>query len=156
MPNIQFKIKELYDEFRLMKELAASFLREESLPILDTVGERLTGLRSHRSPLRLEAKPDRPIKTKDSEGKYEKSGGGGYCVRAELCFIWELQPITGPKGNRHVEVSGKASTVTKLYADVNGSSSEIAHWRLEIGDSNSPGFYFHAQMPEALNQDNDM
>lgn len=135
-----------------MKELAASFLREESLPILDAVGESLTGLGSRRSPLRLEAKPDRPIKTKDSEGKYEKGGGGVYCVRAELCFIWELQPIAGRKGHRYVEVSGKASTVTKLYVNVNGSSSEIAHWRLEIGDSNSPGSYFHAQIPETFNQ----
>ena len=154
MPNIQFEIKELCDEFQLMQELASSFLREESLPILEAVGKSLTDLKSRRSPLRLEAKPDRPIKTRDSEGKYEKGEGGGYCVRAELYFVWELQPIIKPKSHRYAEVSGKASTVTKLY--VNGSSSEIAHWRLEIGDNNSPGFYFHAQIPEAFIQDDGM
>ena len=139
-----------------MRQLASSFLLEESLPILGALYDSFTDLSKYKSSVLLEAKPDRPIKTIYSEGEYEKGGGGTYCIRAELCFVWELQPITGRRSHRYLEVSGKASTVTRLYVNVSGSSSEIAHWRLEIGDSNSPGFHFHAQVPEALNQDDGM
>lgn len=159
MSNIQFEIKELLNEFQLMRQLAKPFLREESLLILDELNGNLKNLRRYKGTMQLEVKPDRPIKTKYSEGKYEKGGGGRHCIQAELCFVWELKPITrqaSRRVHRHVQLSGKASTVTTLYAKRDGSSSKIAHWRLEIGDSSSPGFYFHAQIPETLNPDDGM
>lgn len=158
MPNIQFEIKELRDEFRLMRGLAEPFLKEESSQILDALCDNLRSFENYKGPMRLEATPDRPIKTRDSKGKYAKGGRGNYCIQAELYFLWELRPIarqSSRRGHRRVQIAGKASTVTKLYVNIDGSSSEIAHWRLEIGDSDSPGFYFHAQMPETLDQDGD-
>lgn len=140
-----------------MRQLSASFLRDDSIPILWELHSNLQELQSYSGPVQLVVKPDRPIITRISSGEYEKGRNrkGRYSIYAELCFVWELRPLakqSSQKGRRRVQVSGLASTVTKLYKSENESSSKIAHWRLEFGDNDSPGSYFHAQIPETLNK----
>jgi len=150
--NIQFEIRQLLDEFELMKELASDFLQECSLPVFDEIRSSLNSLKSYGdNSMRLEARSNRPIVTKTSKGQYDRKSS--YPVYAELCFVWDLEPViekSRPKPHRYVQLSGIASTVTQLYVEKEGSPSKIAHWRLEIADSQSPGSYFHAQIPDTL------
>lgn len=147
--NIKFKIRDLLDEVRIMKELAAPFLQEGSLDILDNLYAQLETL---AGPLKWQVDHNRPIITRDCRGGYERGKKGGQKVHAELCLIWELRPVERRRGRTlQVEVDGKASTVTWLYLN-EGRSSKIAHWRMELGDSQSPGSYFHIQIPETLDK----
>ena len=72
----------------------------------------------------------------------------------EILFKWELLPIGSPikkqGGNGRVEVAGIASSVARLNVERGGSKVTLASWRMEFGDSVSPGSFFHVQIPDPL------
>lgn len=97
---------------------------------------------------------ERPVRTKLSVGKYEPDGNGEHSVYATVSSIWQIViPATeGPTPKKgmaqsHFEVVGKASTRVSVFAHrANGAPDELARWRFEIGNSDSPGCHFHAQI----------
>lgn len=143
-----------------MRKLAEPFLRSDSLGVLDELHLQLQGLRQRKEPLLLEVNPSWPIRTIDSNGGYERNEGGKHkSMHAELVLAWEFRPLGQSSkragAHRYVEVAGKASTVATLHVSHTHGSSIIASWRMEFGDDNSPGAYFHVQIPNTLTSESD-
>ena len=138
-----------------MRRLAEPFLRSDSLGVLDELHSQLESLRYRMEPLRVEVLPSWPIRTVECNGGYERSKGGEHkSLHAELVLVWEFRPLgqssKKPKANRLVEIAGKASTVATLHVTHAEESSKLASWRMEYGDFESPGAYFHVQIPDTL------
>ena len=151
---LQFKLRELIEEVELMEKLAAAFLDEGTADVLKGVAGQLETLRHWREETPMSVSPKWPIKTIPCEGGYERDNGGAYKgLFAELVFMWQLQPLGKPskrrQANRYVEVAGITSTVARLKIDHEGTPVDVASWRMEFGDDQSPGAFFHAQIPDA-------
>jgi hypothetical protein len=87
-----------------------------------------------------------------SPGYYEPTGRtGAIHVYAKIRGKWEVRPIgqnsKKEKGGqkRCLEFCGFASTRIELY-EKGVDTIPIAMWRMELGDSLSPGCYFHVQV----------
>ena len=152
---LRFKVADLVDEVIVMERLARKFLAAEAGEILPKVKEQFETLfhQTHKTTIAVDA--GWPIRTKPCNGGYERDEGGTRKdLFAELVFKWELCPLgtaTG-KGQRHrqVEIAGIASSVVRLKIIRDESDVTIASWRMEFGDSASPGAFFHAQIPDTM------
>jgi hypothetical protein len=97
---------------------------------------------------------ERPVRTILSVGMYEPDGNGEHSVYGTISSIWQIaipavSGQTSKKGTQqsHFEVVGKASTRVTVYAHkAEGPAEELARWRFEIGNMDSPGCHFHAQI----------
>jgi hypothetical protein len=93
---------------------------------------------------------NRPLRIKDSCGGCE-IGGGGMSVSADFSFVWHAKRIPLPqkkKPAKEFHLNGKASAIARVFQlrDNGSRGEEIAMWRVEIGDDNSPGCHFHVQI----------
>jgi hypothetical protein len=102
---------------------------------------------------------DKPIWTIRSDGQYEPDDQGELSVLGMLSCIWDLripkQLRTKKKGTGSpvFELIGRASTrLTILEFRPDANHVELARWRFEMGDSDSPGCHFHVQV---LGEEND-
>jgi len=103
---------------------------------------------------------ERPIRTKLSVGKYETGGNGQHSVYATVSSIWQISipAVNGRTPKKAIqqlnfEVIGKASTRVSVFAhQAHVAPDELARWRFEIGNFDSPGCHFHAQI---LGEDDD-
>ena len=151
---IQFEVNELIDEVDLMRKLAIAFLEEDTAGVLMNVVAQLETLRYCRDAIPISVGPKWPIRTIACNGGYERGDGGAYKdLFAELVFQWQLRPLGRASrragAERRVEVAGIASTVARLKINDGGTVVDIASWRMEFGDDQSPGAFFHAQIPDA-------
>ena len=150
---LQFELRELIVEVELMQALAAGFLDEGTVSVLKGVVAQLEPLLYRGEATTVAVGSDWPIKTVPCEGGYERCNGGKYkCLFAELTFKWELRPLDQaskkPQAKRRVEVCGITSTVARLKINHEGTLVDVASWRMEFGDDQSPGAFFHAQIPD--------
>jgi hypothetical protein len=92
-----------------------------------------------------------PLRTRVSQGECAK-GSRGRRLAASLSFIWEvvrIHPTKKPKSRaERFELVGKASTVVRVFhVDDEGTlRDELAMWKTEIGDAESPGCHFHVHI----------
>jgi hypothetical protein len=154
VPGICFSIKDVLVELEAAKGLAGEFVenREVVFPQLRT---QLEGLRDERaSHLSWKIPAAQPLRTIVSEGEYDR--GGGRDVIGTLSFLWEVQRVKQRRKNApaQFQLVGVASTVSRVFVvNEDGSQGEeLAMWRMEIGDDNSPGCHFHVQ----LNREDDI
>ena len=100
----------------------------------------------------------RPIRTKHSCGEYQHGGAGHHTVVGEISAKWEIQLVRS-RGMRKQDTPswfslyGLASTRIRILEVTATEEIELARWRFEIGDSQSPGCHFHVQI---LGDDNDV
>ena len=140
-----------------MRKLAANFLDESTPEVLKGVTEQLKTLRNRRegATVSVGVNPSWPIKTIPCDGGYKRNNGGTQKgLFAEIVFQWQLRPL-GPaskkrQANRRVEVAGITSTVVRLKIKHEEVIVDVASWRMEFGDDQSPGAFFHAQIPDTL------
>ena len=156
-----FSFLEMNIEIENMKKLSATFLEDSSthsvLPmwqrdLLSYRASRTTGI--HPWTIR----ESKPIRTKPSNGEYQCGGNGHHKVFGEVSAKWEIQLVRLKGKKKHYapslfSLNGLASTKVRIL-EVRGTEEiELARWRFEIGDSQSPGCHFHVQV---LGDDNDV
>lgn len=153
--SLRFEVSDLATEVELMRRMSEKFLLEEASEILRGVKEQIDTLRYRTHDTTIAVDANRPIRTRHCNGGYERNNGGTYKdLFGELLFKWEFPPL-GNGGSRlatkrQVEVIGIASSVARLRINICGEKIAIASWRMEFGDSASPGAFFHAQIPDTL------
>lgn len=148
--HLRFAFQELAQEIQTLNSIANPFLAP-SFASLKQLSEDLESI--------WNAAPDSTVNwqlkelwTIVSDGEYEPQGRkGSRQVVARIDGTWDVRPI-GPnakKGKerqkRLLEFCGVASTRIRLF-DVADTTQQIAMWRMELGDANSPGCYFHVQV----------
>ena len=154
---LRFELAELIREVDLMRGLAAGFLEPDAVGVLFNLREQLETLkyRNCDHTMLIGVDPQRPIGTIACNGGYERNEGGTHKnLFGELLFKWELRPLGAASkkraAKRQVEVAGTASTVARLRIEHDGHIVDLASWRMEFGACDSPGAFFHSQIPDTL------
>jgi hypothetical protein len=96
----------------------------------------------------------KPVRTIWSDGEYEPDDQGEHTVFGTLSALWEIRipKATGRTKKKHTESThfelyGCASTKVIVWEySTKGEHRELARWRFEVGDSDSPGCHFHVQI----------
>lgn len=150
MAGIKFEIAQVLLELESARRLTRDFTSNG-----DYVFSRLkTQLESLRYGLTQASMPWEiprlsPLRIK-SAGEHER-GGRGITVSGEFSFLWQIarvRPVRRKDPAKEFQLTGIASTVARIFeVEEDGSQgSELAMWRIEIGDDNSPGCHFHVQI----------
>ena len=151
MPGIIFSISETISELESAKALAGRFLENDEA-VFPQLKMQLEGLRDEasRSDVAWGISRSQALRAIVSDGEYVSSGKGK-AVLGTLSFRWEVRRVHPKKPKQpaqYFQLVGIASTTTRVFA-VNGDGSqgeELAMWRTEVGDDNSPGCHFHVQI----------
>jgi len=153
VPNLEFTFSEFQREIEAIQQLADNFISKESTYVLHQLKQNLVGIRGAAAGhvYSWGIPENGPLVTKDSEGEYEPSGRGRHKIFASITSVWEIKPL-GPSGSasrvhRKFALTGIASTRIRLIERLHGGEvTELAMWRMEVGDEASPGCHFHVQV----------
>jgi hypothetical protein len=151
---LEFEFQEMLNEIDAISHLAAPFIDAKSRTVLPQLATSLENIRDAATNAVREwgISETFPLLTAVSHGGYQPEEQGEYNVFAEITSLWEVQRVR-PAGKKTVKaktftLAGKASTRTRLFAikPEPEQRSELAMWRAEAGDANSPGCHFHIQV----------
>ena len=157
--GLEFKVADLEREIQAIKTIAGDFLVPGADSILDrSLAELKAITRRHDGPFRWTISEDLPVKTRISYGDYMPDSKGSLCVFGQMSFVWELFPVRSSGTSsvaKNVELEGLASTKITIFEGdpLTDEISELAMWRMEVGDANAPGSHFHVQV---MGRDDDL
>jgi hypothetical protein len=151
--GLRFEFQEMISELEAFSRLADPFLLAESRSVLPNLKQSLENYRTEPTGNSRTWQISTTSSLKTISGtRYEKGNRAGkHCIYAEITSIWEIRRIPGRNVRqpaKYFELIGQASTRVRLVCDPSNGDQhqEIAMWRMEIGDSNSPGCHFHVQV----------
>lgn len=152
MPPLEFLFQEMEDGIVAISRVAHRFLNPYSPHVFESLRYSLEEIRtaSRGDVYRWEIAKDSPIRTVTSEGAYNPDAKGGPRVSAAITSCWEISPL-GARNvkswpNRRFALAGQATTRVTIFEETDDGRDEIAMWRMDIGDDNSPGCHFHVQV----------
>lgn len=149
--SITFNVAELKREIESIGQIAGPFLALRARSQLQQVAADLDGIARGTGPRRWAIPLDSPIQTRLSKGEYQR-GGGQHSVFGAFTFVWEIEPSRTQGDTRpadEVTLVGLASSCLRIIEGDPvrpGTQTELAMWRMEVGDANSPGTHFHVQV----------
>jgi hypothetical protein len=149
---LEFSFKEFVDEIEAIRAMTEHFIAPESYHVLYNLERQLESIWS--APTTTEVpwgiRESTPLKTRISDGEYERGAGGKHKVFAEITSVWGISSIrAGIKKNRQAEnflLTGVASTHIQLKEWLGGAPRDLAMWRVEVAADDSPGCHFHVQV----------
>lgn len=153
MANLLFRPAELLNELSALQSLAARFLDRASPYKLEELTSEIKGLQARGGTYTLEIPERRPLKTRVSQGEFEPPNKkSARRVYGSITGIWEIEaathhlrdparPSKKPKATPVIGFTGKASTVFEVKNE--DSEDTVACWKMELGDADSPGCFFH-------------
>jgi hypothetical protein len=151
MAGIVFSISEALQELESAKALAGPFLVNREL-VFGQLRTQLEGLRDEPAigQFAWTIPSSQPLRTIVSEGEYEKSSKGQR-IAGTLSFVWQIARVRPHKPKlpaQRFQLVGVASTVVRVLQieDDDTQGAELAMWRTEVGDTQSPGCHFHVQV----------
>jgi hypothetical protein len=151
MEGIRFFISEALLELASAKALAGPFLVNAET-VFGQLRTQLEGLRDEpmTGQFSWNIPSAHPLRTIVSKGEYE-NGSKGRQVAATLSFLWEVTRVHPKKRKlpaKLFELVGIGSTVVRVFQmnDDDTQGPELAMWRTEVGDEQSPGCHFHVQV----------
>jgi len=141
-------------EIENMRRLSGDFLEQESFySVIPMWQKELASYQSSRTAgcYSWSINEAKPIRTVPSIGAYECGGDGPHTVVGEVSAKWEIQlfKVKQKKKSHPYQLfvlDGLASTRVRILEFVDGAERELARWRFEVGDSQSPGCHFHVQV----------
>lgn len=154
MADLIFLFQEILDEIQAMSRIGAEFLTAESQEvIIPGVVALLESIRAARptDPKAWSITAERPLRTIDSAGEYERRGRrGAHTILGELTFVWDIfcPQEQGPRSRSQKTfiLSGLSSTKIRVIERTERGFKQLAMWRDEVGDDASPGCHFHTQI----------
>lgn len=144
MSGLLFKEQELRNELGSLMKLATPLLDRSTAYVLNQLDSDLRSVFSTCGGATLEISRDRPLRTRVSVGELEPPAKRrGRRIYGEVTGKWEVALKKGGRKNKTkwLELCGLASTVIKLFDE--GKAEPIAVWKVELGDPDAPGCYFH-------------
>ena len=153
--GLLFSFEDMKKEIVNMKKLASPFLDDHAKQfVIDAWQNELKHFQNLPFGTKVvwEIKEEHPLKTRLSDGKYQLRGKGK-TVQGQLTMIWDIvagdirKRIQEKPPHKFFALVGKASiklNITKYQGNDDGE--ELARWRFEVGDSESPGCHFHMQV----------
>jgi hypothetical protein len=140
-------------EIKSLQQLIRQYLEPGSVPLLSLWEEEIKGLMVQGGQLPLRIPEGEPLQTRVSKGEFEPpEKSSSRPVFGRITGIWEIEilevkvpdpvrPNKKAKSRKVLNVTGKASTEFKVL-DARDESC-LAWWKMELGNAESPGFFFH-------------
>lgn len=152
---IEFLFREVLEELQVIEQLGSPLLEPDDLWKLQGFRAGLETIRANKIAGAWRLPESAPLRTKSSNGAYEKHPRRGTypAVRGEFSVLWQIQPLPMAKKKQLPEkfvVAGKASTKLRLVQEDEQGRREFLLWRMEVGDIGSPGSFFHIQLGEDI------
>lgn len=154
MANLLFQPADLLNELSALQSLAARFLDRTSPYRLEELIDEIQGLQARGGKYPLKIPKSRPLRTRVSNGEFEPPSKkkSKRSVYGSITGIWDLEaaehyvqdpdrPKRKGKPKMLIGFAGKASTVFEVKDGA--SDKTLACWKMELGDANSPGCFFH-------------
>lgn len=143
MSELEFLFQEVLTEIDALSKVAERFIAPESREVLPELKGTLELIQDNPSsrirPWGID--PRRPLRTIVSRHR------DAFNLYAEITSIWQIRSVREAGGrfapDRFV-LAGLTSTRVQLRA--RADNREIVTWRMEVGDSRSPGCHFHSQL----------
>jgi hypothetical protein len=152
MTALEFDFSQVNRELEALKTLTRRFLWSGSGSVLDDVQTSLLTMRAKRPTgvVKWEISQANPLKTIATQG-YERKNKGPHEVFAEITFVWDIKVVPAKKKSmspaRFQLADQIASTrVRLLQGRPERPGSEVAMWRMELGDTKAPGCCLHTQV----------
>ncbi|WP_155253815.1 hypothetical protein [Bradyrhizobium japonicum] len=152
MSGLRFSFQEMLDEVSSFAGLAKGFVTAQSLLILSQFQSELESYRNSTTTggFDWEITDVNPLQTVSTK-EYEPGGGGATLLVGEITSKWRIRKEASKKksmASQHFELLGIASTRVRIKTTGSNDEppKEIAMWRMELGDLQSPGCYFHTQI----------
>jgi hypothetical protein len=147
--SLEFYFKDFIDEISAISFMAKKLIRPDSLEVLPSLRRQLEDIQTygtHKS-YKWSIQDERPLFTAPTK-EFEPGGRGSFPIFASLTSIWEIRPLTKPRRShpQKFELVGIGSTRIRLFKGTTEDPQEIAMWRMEIGNDDSPGCHFHTQI----------
>jgi hypothetical protein len=152
-----FSFSAMMQEIDSLSKIAKSYIWKDSINVLSNLGTDLENRRGHDMSTRpWGISESMPLRTIPGQ-KYDRN-----CretVFGEVSSIWEIRPIRlrdwkKSKQAEQFELIGNASTRARIIKGTpDQPGDELAMWRMEIGNFDSPGCHFHVQI---LGRDDDI
>lgn len=156
--SLRFRFKDIIDEVEEFGALAKGFLYADASQVLAAYVGQLRYLQetARKASFLWAIPPTLPLQTRASWGNHNPTGKG-IAVYATIDAVWSIVRIPHSSGkNRPAEffmMAGDASVRIRIRrkkgADEHRRSNadkELAMWRMELGDTVSPGCHFHVQL----------
>lgn len=153
MAKLLFRPADLLNEITALQGIAGRFVDRTSPFKLDELGGGIQGLQAKGGNMVLEIPEERPLKTRVSVGEFEPpSKKSRRRVYGSITGIWQVEGAmhalqdterTNKKARPTMLIgfTGKASTVVQVMDESTGEI--VACWKMEIGDTDAPGCFFH-------------
>ncbi len=143
MSELEFLFQDVLTEIDALNKVAQRFIARESREVLPELRGRLKLIQDNPStrirPWGID--PSRPLRTVVSHHR------DAFNLYAEMSSIWQIRSVQ-EKGGRFARdrfvLAGLTSTRVHLRA--RADNREVVSWRMEVGDSHSPGCHFHSQL----------
>lgn len=153
MAHLLFDPTEFLNELHDFKELSAGFLSHDSFA-LDSLEQVIQGLVARGAGEEtLEIPEKQPLRTRISAGEFEPGHKSSTReVFADVTGIWQIElverrirdprrPARKVKPKAFIGFIGLASAVIEVFD--RRTLDTLALWKMEVGDSISPGCFFH-------------
>jgi hypothetical protein len=142
----------MLEEILSFSRLADKFIAPKSKNVLSQFHGALQSYQNSggNSNFSWEIAKSNPLATIGTKG-YERGGGGGMMLAGEITSKWQIKrepPRKRSMPAAYFRVVGIASTKVRLRClQADGAlGDEIAMWRMELGDNEAPGCFFHSQI----------
>jgi len=153
LSQLEFRFQDVWNEIDALDKLVGAFCDPRSRAVLSQLKTELVGIRDSGSDSDQEwgIRQSNPFYTTVSHGGYQAGDQGEHNVFAEMTSTWTIRRIREPKKSIRPErfaLTGNASTRVRVHQQaVDGRpATELAMWRMEVGDTASPGCHFHVQV----------
>lgn len=148
--RLAFSFSECELELRALWGVSARFLDSSGEAVIERFRDRLRALRATPTGAfyAWEIKPEEPLLTIPSVGRYERGRPGSRTIQASIDGIWEIEPLgdnnRASVPSRMFALGRKASARVRMVDP--GTGEELGMWRIESGNPGSPGTFFHIQV----------
>ena len=154
MNELEFKFQDVLSEIDALDKIVGPFCQPRSRAVLPQLRSDLESIRDTTTDRDWSwgIREDHAFVTKVSHGSYQADDQGEHNVFAAITSTWTIRRVRPPgkKAARaeRFALTGNASTRVRLHreATADAPSRELAMWRAEVGDFQSPGCHFHVQI----------
>ena len=151
MSGLHFLFADLFHELECLQKMASDYIDPSRANVLPTLKRTLESIRDQGSSKHLvpwQVRPENALRTVLSRGGYAPDEQGEHNVFGEMSFIWQVAPSEPKKGPVSLlRLDGLASIALSVHErGPTGAEKELARWRVEVGDHQSPGTHFHVQI----------
>ncbi|MCH7479622.1 MAG: hypothetical protein IIA14_16165 [SAR324 cluster bacterium] len=154
MAGLQFEIAELVKEIKALRDISKGFLEPGTIGKLDEIKVLIEQIWNASEGSEFSLKFE-DLKTVPSKGAYEWGGRrGGLSVYALISGRWDVKLLGYSSGKgktragRKLEFCGNVSTTVEVRES--GNNNCVVKWNMDIATTDSPGCYFHIQIPNQI------